>query len=371
MSMSSNLLRLLGIVVGLAMLAAGILGVILVSRPKPQPMARVPVRPVKTAVVGGAVPITQRKYPGKVQASQRVQMSFDVAGAIQELPVTNGQKVKKGEVLAKLDPRDYQNTLNARKAVENERRVNLDRTKEAFKNGVATPKEVDTATASYEVAKSETAIAQKALDDAVIHAPFDGVVAYTIAKQYQKVAAKEPVLSVQDISTLEIVINLPEQVIALSPNSSEGRTITASFDQLPGRDFPMKVKEYATEADPATQTYAVTLLMQVPKDATILPGMSATVTVATPPILTDSSQGYLLPLTAVPPDGQGRFHVWIVEPGKEGLSTVKRQDVSVGPMTKEYVIVTKGVSKGQRVVTAGANLLEDGQEVRMLGGGGS
>jgi RND family efflux transporter MFP subunit len=368
MASSRTAARLLGIVIGVLLLGAGIAGVVFLSRPQPQPMPRLPVRPVKTMLVGGPVPTTLRRYPGKVQAAERVQLSFEVDGAIETLPATAGQRVAKGDVLARLDPRDLQNAFNAKKAVENERRVNAERVRGAFQKGVATDKELDLAVASYDVARAETAIAQKALDDTIIRAPFDGVVAYVLVRQYQKVAAREPVLSLQSPSSLEIVIQLPEQVAALTAPGEKGRTINASFDYLPGREFPTTVKEYTTEADPATQTYRVTLAMPAPQDVTILPGMSATVTVSTPPILAGAGQeGYPLPLTAVPADGQGGFHVWIVEPADQGLQKVRKQPVSVGPMSKEYVLVTRGVTAEQRVVTAGAHLLEDGQRVRLLG----
>ena len=364
---SKRIIRWVGIVLGVALLAAGVLAAMLLSSPKPRPLARVPVRPVKTMTVGEAVPATMHNYPGKVQATQRVVMSFDVPGAVESLPVIDGQKVSKSEVLARLDPRDYQNTLNARKAVEHERQVDMVRVKEARSHKVATDTEVDQAVALYEVAKAETAIAQKAVDDTVIHAPFDGVVAYTIVRQYQKVTAKEPILSVQDLSTLEVVVYVPEQVITEGPGLIDRAKIVATFDQVPGRDFPMTVKEHAMEADRATLTYRVTLQMPAPKDVSILPGMSATVNVTIPPSLQrDASESYLLPLTAVPADGHKQFYVWLVEPAQNDLYTVKRQDVTVGPMTKNEVTVTKGISRGQRVVTAGAHLLENGQLVRLL-----
>lgn len=366
MTSSSSLFRIFGVALGLAMLVGGVLGAIFLSRPKPEQMPQVPIRPVKTMLVGGPVPITQRRYPGKVQAADRVQMSFEVAGAIADLPVKAGQRVRKGEVLARLDPRDFQNTLNAKKAVEDERRINSERIREALSKGASTPTELDQAVATYKVATAESAIAKKALEDTILRAPFDGMIAYTLVRQYQKVAPKEAILSLQAPSGLEIVIHLPEQVVALTAAEEEGRSITASFDFLPGREFPMTVKEYATEADPATQTYAVTLAMPAPKDMTILPGMSATVTVATRPILTEKAEGFLLPLTAVPVDGRGQFHIWLVEGTNDGPYTVRRQDVTVGPMTKEYVVVTKGAASRQRIATAGVHLLENGQQVRLL-----
>jgi RND family efflux transporter MFP subunit len=283
------------------------------------------------------------------------------------LPVTSGQQVKKGEVLARLDPRDFQNTLNAKKAVAEERRVNLGRTQQAFEKDAATIMEVDQAAASFKVVQAEVAIAEKALEDTVIRAPFGGVVAYVIARQHQKVAAREAIMSLQNASTLEIVIHLPEQVMALTTPGTTGIAIHASFDYLPDRALPMTVKEYATEADPATQTYAVTLQMPAPEDVRILPGMSATVTVGTPLISTAGTEGYLLPLAAVPADGQGQFYVWLVEPAQGGLYTVRRHNVTVGPMVREYVLVTEGVSPKERIVTAGVHLLEDGQQVRLLG----
>lgn len=364
---SKGIKRWVGIALGTALVAAGVLAAVLLSHPKPRPLARVPVRPVKTMVVGEAVPATVHNYPGKVQATQRVVMSFDVPGAVESLPVIDGQKVSKGEVLARLDPRDYQNTFDARKAVEGERRVNMERDKELLAKKVISPSEYDASVAGYEVARSGSAIAQKALEDTVLHAPFDGVVAYTIVRQYQKVTAKEPILSVQDLSTLEVVVYVPEQVIIEGPGLIDRAKIVATFDQVPGREFPMTVKEHAMEADRATLTYRVTLQMPAPKDVSILPGMSATVNVSIPPSLQrDASEGYMLPLTAVPADGHKQFYVWLVEPAQNDLYTVKRQDVTVGPMTKSEVIVTKGVSRGQRVVTLGAHLLENGQQVRLL-----
>ncbi|MCE5327499.1 MAG: efflux RND transporter periplasmic adaptor subunit [Planctomycetaceae bacterium] len=374
MSLSNRFLRLLGVVLGLAMLAAGVAGALFLSRPKPQPMPGVPVRPVKTMLVGGPVPTNLRRYPGKVQAARRVQLSFDVAGTIAEFPVVSGQQVHKGDVLARLDPRDYQNKYNAAKAREDERRINAARTHDLFGKGAASQQEVEVGDVSFEVAKADAAIARKALDDTIVRAPFDGVVAYIIAKQFQSVAAKDAVLSLQDPAQLEIVIQVPEQVIARTAPKEQGRTFTASFDFLPGRSFPMSLKEYTTEADPATQTYSVTLAMPAPKDVSILPGMSATVTIFVPPIIAAKDEGYLLPVTAVPANGQGQFYVWVVEPAREGLYTVVRHEVKVGPITKEYIVVTQGVAAKQRIVTAGAHLLENGQHVRLLAhesGGGT
>ena len=107
-----------------------------------------------------------------------------------------------------------------------------------------------------------------------MRAPFSGQIGVKYVQNFEDVLAKQPILSLHNVSQVEIVINLPEQVMA-SVRTGTSTTITASFDVLPDVHYPVTVKEYAVNADPQTLTFQVTLAMSQPEELNALPGMTA------------------------------------------------------------------------------------------------
>jgi RND family efflux transporter MFP subunit len=219
-----------------------------------------------------------RKYPGKVKANREVDLAFQVAGPLIELLVKKGVEVRTEQLLARIDPRDYEHTLAAKRGILAKAHSDLEKTKRLFDQGNAGRQEVVDNQAAFEVAQAESEIAAKALDDTYLRAPFAGTIANTFVENFENVRAKQAILSLQDVSSVEIEVNVPEEVVAVSKGTKDKFRFVATFDYLPGREFDVVPKEFATEADPTTQTYAVTLVMPAPTDVSILPGMTATVT---------------------------------------------------------------------------------------------
>jgi RND family efflux transporter MFP subunit len=141
----------------------------------------------------------------------------------------------------------------------------------------------------------------------------------------------------------------------------------ATFDFLPGREFTVELKEVSTEADPATQTYAVTVVMPAPKDVTILPGMTATIRTYRKESAGPAGGGYAVPVDAVPVDGLGNCFVWVVKEKADRAWTVHRREVTVGEMMQDSILVTDGLEQGDHIATAGVHFLQEGQQVRLLG----
>ena len=358
--------RLVGGLVGAALVAAGILGIVFLRGGKAPAEEPPVIRPVKTIVVGSPSDRPPRRYPGRVQANQRVIMTFLLPGRLIELPVKKGDLVEKGQLLARLDPRDYQSRLNTQEALLQQRELDVKRYKEAFEKKVATSKEVDDAVAKRDMAKAQRDIAAKAVEDTQLRAPFAGLVADRFVENHQDVMARENILSLQEIEDVEVVVNIPERHIAEIRGHEDQVDLAATFDFLPGREFPVTIDEYATEADPATQTFAVTVTMPSPKGVRILPGMTSTIVERVKSSRPD--QGYYLPISIVPVDEAGRYYVWKVTPvaGKDGLYTVARQNVTVGPVREADILVTQGVKKGDRLAAAGVQFLKDGEQVTLF-----
>ena len=118
--------------VGAAIVAGAVLCVVLIDwRPRPEPEP-VLVRPLKTTVVGAALAPASRRYPGRVHANEEVNLAFQVAGPLVEFPIKKGARVGKGALLARIDPRDFENNLAANRAAAVKRKLDVERNTRAF-----------------------------------------------------------------------------------------------------------------------------------------------------------------------------------------------------------------------------------------------
>lgn len=338
----------------------------------PQPEAEPPARPVKMIVVGEDVSDFTWEYPGEVKALLDVDLSFGVGGEIIAFLVEDGQQVKKGDELAKLDPVDY---LAARDAAEANRRAMRSaytRALNIFREGAGSQAEVDKTLRDITVAEQELARAQKALDDTVLKAPEDGVVARKIAEVNQNVLSKESVLTFQNTSRLEIDVAIPERDfvrmepgLSLEERSRKGNPAIL-VSSLPGVSIDARLKSFATTADPVTRTYKATFAFDNPPDMNILPGMTARV-VLRPSMDTMkaklSETGHAVPVSATAADPQGKPFVWLVDPD---TMKVSRVGVTLGEMTGSDIYITSGIGTGDRIVTSGVTHLQEGAKVRPL-----
>ena len=314
-------------------------------------------RPVKMMTVGAGTAGGAMKYPGTVRASQRVDLAFQVSGPLIELPVKEGQDMKKGQLIARIKPRDFETDLTKAKARSLEAEQQYDRYRELYIKKQVSKADFDKYKSQYDVAKAREKEARDALKDTYLRAPFTGVIAKRYVDNFKEVRAKEPIVSLQDISHVEILVDVPERIMVTIGGQSRTETVAyAEFAAAPGKLYPLTLKEYKTEADPQTQTYQVTVLMPQPKDLNILPGMTARAR-----IVIDPESAWSVPATAAQADENGQPYVWKVEPS--GM-TVSRSPVKTGPFTADRVLLKSGVQEGDIVAISGVTSLREGMQVR-------
>jgi RND family efflux transporter MFP subunit len=319
------------------------------------------VRPVKAFTFGEGQRIRSFGYPGRVFANQTVEVAFEVTGKLDKLPVSKGQEASPGDILASLDPRDFRNELAASKAALDESIATRDRYRVAARTNAVSRQDVDQAEAASRIAAAEVRIKQKALDDTIIRADFEGIVADRFVDNFQNVVAKQPILLYQDVSQLEIRISVPERDVATA--ADEPGRMTASFDARPGEEIELSIKEFVTEADPVTQTYEVILVMPNPKGSGLLPGMTASVNWYPPAVgrLGDDT----VPIAGVLGQKGRPSWVWVIDPA---ANTVSRREVEVGPVAyADRVEILGGLERGEMIAAAGAHHLSDGMRVRPYG----
>ena len=263
-------------------------------------------------------------------------------------------------MIARLDDRDFQSKVDAAQAQANQTKAELDRYANLLKDKVIAKSNYDVINKNYQVAVSNVDIAKKGLENTVLRASFSGRIGKKYVENFQVVQAKQPIVSLQKVGAIEIIVNAPEKTMATAKKEDKGE-ISAEFSALPGKRYPLTLKEFATEADPQTQTYRVVLSMPTPEDATILDGMTATVfhTVAAA-----SGTSLDIPSQAVFSDENGQTYVWSV--GDDML--VKRIPVAVGVLRGSNIEVLSGLGSGSRIITAGVQNLTEGQKVREFTG---
>jgi len=323
-----------------------------------------PPRMVDSMVLGSPELPVRRQFPGEVRADQRAELAFVVSGPLVELPIQEGQFVEAGALLARIDPRDFANERDGRQSDRNEARAQLDRITRAFASQAVTVAERDQAQARFQVAEAELALAEKRLEDSELRAPFPGRVARRLVENFQTVQAGAPIVLLEDITRLEVRIQLPEQDVVRLPagESLLGAEVgTVTFEALPGRQFPVTVKELETRADARTNTYRVVLSLPSPEDdeANILPGMSASF--SPHGSVVEMRPLYFIPVEALQATPDRSSFVWVLDPEQ---STVQRRPVRIGTLSGRSVQVLEGLSEGDRVITAGAAYLADGELVR-------
>jgi RND family efflux transporter MFP subunit len=344
------------------------------------------IRPVRAVKVGDVGSFSRRGFPGRAQATQEIDLAFRVGGPLITRPVNVGDAVQKGDVVAQIDPRDFEVNLRnvqaqlaeaeaalERAAGDYRRQLNIFKTDPGATSETAVDRARegrDRAAANVDSLKASVTSAQDQLDDTSLKAPFDGTVVATYVENFQNVRQKQAIVRILDTSNIEMMVNIPENMISLTPLV---HTVLLKFDAFPGREFEGRIKEVGTEASQTTRTFPVTLIMEQPEDIKILPGMAGTAR-AGEADLSDEQQrrGLGVPVGAVfTPDTEMQSFVWIIEPTEGNLGVLKRRAIKTGDMTRLGVLITEGVSVGELVVTAGVHSVHEGQTVRILTDGGA
>ena len=320
------------------------------------------VRPVKTITLSGDQG-GGRSFPGKVQGSQRVNLSFRVQGPLIEFPVNEGDEVQKGQLLAKLDPRDYQIAYDEAYALYVEAVADYNRYRDLYERDAVPVADLDVRRAKRDTAKAKLYYAKANLDYTTLKAPFSGYVGAKYVQNFQEVRALENILSLQDLTKVEIVIDLPENILS-SVKLGDIVKLYATFRTAPGEEFPLTVKEISAQADPRTQTYRATLSMEQPGTIRVLPGMTAQVHASTKTSQSTNGQYFIIPAIAVVPgDGAGQF-VWVVD---QNDLTVQKRKVTVGSVTGERDIeILGGLKPGDMIVVSGITQLKEGMQVTLM-----
>jgi RND family efflux transporter MFP subunit len=327
------------------------------------------VRPVRMLTIQTLQGGETLSYPGEILGVQNAEIAFEVPGRLIELPAEEGIDVTEGQRLAKLDPADFQAKLNAAEAEYRNAKETFERFEEVFSKGAISRQDFDNQRRQFEVAEANLATARKAVSDTELRAPFAGRIGRVYVENFNNIQAKQAILLLQDLSQLDIIVNVPEQDwqrakpgLTLAQRT-EGVKPFVTLPTFPDREFPARITEVAASADPVTRTFAARGRFDPPEDIVILPGMSATVTVRIDPDVANLQDAVQIPANAVIGGNDGGSYVWKVD---AATMTVGLAPVTVGQMSGSRITIVDGLSAGDRIAVSGVQQLAEGMQVREL-----
>ncbi|MDP5145706.1 efflux RND transporter periplasmic adaptor subunit [Shewanella sp. ULN5] len=311
-----------------------------------------------------------REFNGVSRAQDLTRLSFRVEGRIAQIPVSKGQEIKQGQVLAVLEKRDYQITLEDRKARMEVAEKQAKRVKQLVDQKLMAQAEFDQINAQYLVAKAQAKQAELTLQYTVLRAPFDGMVSDVFLESFENVQPGVAVLSVQKVDQIEVDIQMPDTLIAVAYRGKEEGSLKVQFEAFEGQYFDGHLLEVNTEKDPKTSTYIATIVVDLDPSFKVLEGMPAKVSINLSNITYTYNREYLLPINAVVmKDGDDLVKqesgVWLYDAASQ---TVKYQAVRLGVIVGDQIEVVEGLKDGQTIVTVGASRLLEGQHVELVKG---
>ena len=325
------------------------------------------VRPVKVVEIDSSSMERIYEFPGQIQAGQQLDLAFEVPGKLTTINVKEGDFLKKGELVATLDTRDYQSTLNSAKATLEEAKLERDRNQRLFDQQAGSKEAVEKSIRTVQTAQASYEKAKKAFEDTSLKAPFSGVVAKVFVDDFQNVSANQDIVVMQDTTTFEAVIDIPETlwVLAKPGLSNEKRTKRSRpeirLTALRGASFPAKISETSMLADPKTRTFQVTLTFSPPADLNISPGMTAAAVIHWAGEAPGGAAMFTVPVGAVGFDDAGKAYIWKIDGEK---MTAGRVEVQAGEVTDGSIGISGELTVGDMLAASGIAQIREGMVLK-------
>ena len=315
------------------------------------------VKTVKIDTVRTESAQTILQYPGRVKAAEDVSLAFRVSGTIRKIHVNDGQAVKAGQLLAELDPTDYQIQLNATEAQYKQIKSEAERVIALYNDGGTTPVAYDKAVYGLEQISALYKHHQDELAYTKLYAPFSGFVQKHLFESHETVGASMPVLQMVGKGSPEVEINIPA---AEYINRERFGNYQCTFDIYPGKTYTLKQIGITHKAN-SNQLY--TMRLQLETEGLPMPsaGMNTMVSIR---LNDEASNELIIPTNALLQEN-GRSCIFVYHP-ETGI--VQSKEVSILRLTSDgrSIITSSSLKPGDIIITAGIHSIRDGEQVKPL-----
>jgi len=306
-----------------------------------------PVR-VKTMTIAAVSRTAGQEYSGTVEEESATSLSFAVPGTVQQVLVSEGQRVGKGQLLAVLDDTSLRSSHASAKAMLQQAEDAYARMKQLHDAGSLPDIQWVEVETKLQQARSMEEIASKQLSDGRLYAPAAGVISKKGVEPGQTVAPGIEVLRLLNVAAVKLKISVPEQEI---DRIAIGQEATAAVDALNGRTYAVRVCEKGTVANPLTRSYDVKFSI-TNADGSLRPGMLCRVSMT---VGESTANDMVLPPSVVMLTDKNAHYVWVVSD-----STAHRRDITIGGTVAGGVGISSGLKGGDEVITEGMQKVYEG-----------
>lgn len=321
------------------------------------------IRPVKTATASSQS-VIRKDFSGIVEAVEYVKLAFRVSGQVINLPVVEGQRVKKGQLIAAIDPRDISLQYAADKAAYETAAAQVERNKRLLGRQAISVQEYEISVANYQKAKSAYELSSNNMRDTKLTAPFNGSIEKRLVENYQRVNSGEGIVQLVNTQKLRIKFTVPDDYLYLL--RAKDVTFKVVFDTYPATVFNAKLEEYL-DISTAGTGIPVTITIEDPAFNRSLydvkPGFTCKIKLASDvaPFLEEKLVN--IPLSAIFGESENqKTYVWVVKDNK-----VSKREVTVySPTGEANALISAGIQPGETIVIAGVHQLVDGQTVKVI-----
>ena len=330
---------------------------------KELPPKRDIARPVKVQVMSDLLHGEERRFPAKIESNQRATLSFHVPGTLDQVLVREGGLVKQGQLLARLDPKDFELKITKAKSAYDKAQADFSRAKELIRDGYISRSDYDHLETTFKQTRAALAQARQNLAYTALKAPYEARVARRYVENFEQVNADQDIFALRGEELLEVSFDVPEDLLINLRQSDESPTSTtfawAEFPLAGNKRYPLVFKELSAQANENTQTFKATFFMEVPEEITVLPGMNAVVIIELPK---NAFIGWSLPLSALD-QSSGTPQVWLFNPATKRANPVS---VRFEPGGQQTIMVTDGLNPGDTVIIAGVRELNESMRLYPL-----
>ncbi|GBC84589.1 Solvent efflux pump periplasmic linker SrpA [bacterium HR11] len=342
-----------------AVVLAGLVGFMARSARSPASKAAPADPAVRSAVNVTVVPAELRAWPriveavGTVAAWEQTEVAAQVDGPVTEVRKDVGDAVRAGEVLAKIDEREYELRYRQAEADAEQAARDLERAEQMARQGLIPPQQLEMARVRAQVARANADVARKKYEDTSVRAPYAGEVIQRLVSPGDYVRTGQPLFVLVDARRLRLKLPVPEMDYA---RIQPGQAVEVRFDALPGQTVTGRVYRVTPAIDPASRTVLVEVLVEN-ADGRVRPGMFAHARLN----LGMEAPMVTLPVSALQAVPGGVQKVYVVEG-----DTVRERQVEVAFYVGDRVVLRSGVRPGERVVAPVPPTIWDGMAVRIV-----
>ena len=312
---------------------------------------------VTTETVSAGIANIGKNYVGKVEEESTTPVSFTGMGTVTKVYVEEGQYVKKGQLIAEMDPTQCENAYQAAKATLDQA-LDAQERMEVLHKAQSIP-DIDWVNVLTKVRTAQSAldIANKALMDCRLTAPCSGIVGKKLLENGMTAIPAQPVCTILDITKVKVKISVPEKEIALfHPEMCKGKGVTITASALGDKTFTSSQFVRSVQGDALTHTYDVRFSLPNP-NSELLPGMVVNVSMDVDENDVENKT-VTVPVRSVQQGANGKQFVWIAKDGK-----ARHQEIEVGETLGDRITITQGLSEGDKIIIEGYQKVSEDSEI--------